>query len=107
MSLSVKKIFKAIALTLSLAITIGAIYYGYLMIGKFLVFLYSPVEFLLKKTDELSKLIQKNINQKQMHQMIKKMESSLHHFQKTHFGKNQEKAILDFLNGTIKIFQKL
>ena len=96
MSWSVRKIFKAIALTFSLAITVGVIYYGYLMVENFLVFLYMPVEFLLKKTDELSKLIQKNINQKQMHQMIKKMESSLHHFQKTHFGEKQEKAILVF-----------
>ena len=64
MSWSIRKIFKAIALTFSLAITVGVIYYGYLMVENFLVFLYMPVEFLLKKTDKLSKLIQENINQK-------------------------------------------
>ena len=106
MSGSIKRVFKAIALTLSVAVTVAVIYYGYLIVEIFLAFLHTPVEYLLIKTEELSKLMQENFNDKQMHQMLKKMESSLHHFQRTHFGEKQEKAILDFLNGTIKIFQK-
>lgn len=106
MSWSTKIFIKAIALTLSVAVTVAVIYYGYLILENFLAFLYTPVEYLLRQTDKLSKLIQENVNNKKMHQMLKKMETSLHHFQKTHFGEKQEKAILNFLNGTIKLFQK-
>ena len=106
MSWSTKIFIKAIALTLSVAVTVAVIYYGYLILENFLAFLYTPVEYLLRQTDKLSKLIQENVNDKKMHQMLKKMENSLHYFQKTHFGEKQEKAILNFLNGTIKLFQK-
>ena len=64
MSWSTKIFIKAIALTLSVAVTVAVIYYGYLILENFLVFLYTPVEYLLRQTDKLSKLIQENVNNK-------------------------------------------
>ena len=72
MSWSTKIFLKAIALTLSVAVTVAVIYYGYLILENFLAFLYTPVEYLLRQTDKLSKLIQENVNNKKMHQMLKK-----------------------------------
>ena len=64
MSWSTKIFIKAIALTLSVAVTVAVIYYGYLILENFLAFLYTPVEYLLRQTDKLSKLIQENVNNK-------------------------------------------